>query len=434
MQLNVNKQASDHAFSTILNILSAPSDLENDTLEVVHRDLNELVEAIRLHLDMDVAFLSRFKKGCREITLLNQRKGCNVAIEAGHKDLEQVTYCKLIVDHTLPPLIPNTQENAITAALPITQQLNIGSYIGVPIILSDGSCYGPLCCFSEQPDETLSERDLSILTLFSSYAARNIEQTLQRRNMQKKIRKEVSEMIRNETLSFVLQPIYDYKLRKTVGFECLTRFNSAPYHTPDYWFARAAEAGFGELLELHAIELALEALKDLPQDCFMTLNISPQFIGSQKLKDLLKHQPLHRIVLEVTERQPIADYEQFRNALQPLRDQGLRLAVDDAGAGYASFQHILELSADIIKLDRSLIYNVNQDLGRRALAAALISFAKETQCLVLAEGVETQAEMETLQHLGAHYLQGFHFSHPLPLEQAITFYSDSHAILNLDKA
>ncbi|MCO4784407.1 MAG: EAL domain-containing protein [Marinomonas atlantica] len=422
MQTIANTQSSEHAFSTILSILSAPSDLENLSSKIIHRDINLLVESIRHHLNMDVAFLSRFKNGFREITQINKREGCQINIAAGQKDCEEVTYCKLIADNKLPSLIPNTRENSVTAEMPITEHLTIGSYIGVPILLSDGSCYGTLCCFNEQPDETLSERDLSILTLFSSFAARNLEKDLQRKRMHKQIRKEVSSMIRSNALSSVFQPIYDNQQKKIVGFECLTRFNIEPYRTPDYWFNRASQAGFGELLELYAIEIALASFDKVPDDCFITLNISPKFVGSPKLKELLKDQPLHRIVLEVTEREPIDDYNQFRNDLKPFRERGLRLAVDDAGAGYASFQHILELSADIIKLDRSLICNVNQDLGRRALSAALIGFANETNCLVLGEGVETQAEMDTLNNLGARYLQGYYLSHPLSLQQAVDFY------------
>ena len=423
-----------HDFSTLLKILSTPSDLEALSNQSIQHDLGELVETIRQHLDMDVAFLSRLKHGFRKITEVNKRPGSKVKLDKGHQDPEEITYCRMIVDKKLPSVIADTREHPITSDLQLTEELNIGSYIGVPVILSGGQVYGTLCCFKEKPDDTLSKRDVSILTLLASFTARHIEKDMLQRDFQKQVRREVSAIINENLLSTVLQPIYDCKLNKIVGFECLARFDKAPYQPPNYWFDSAAQGGYGELLELYAIEVALQALPTVPQDCFLSLNISPQYLYSGRLHTLLMGIPLERIVLEVTEREAIDHYEDFRRNLQPLREQGLRLAVDDAGAGFASFQHILELQADIIKLDQSLICNLDQDQGRRALVAALIGFAAETNCLVLGEGVETPNEMSILQRLGAHFIQGYYLSHPLPLEQAITFFHAHECIPETSQA
>ncbi|WP_281248260.1 EAL domain-containing protein [Methylophaga sulfidovorans] len=117
----------------------------------------------------------------------------------------------------------------------------------------------------------------------------------------------------------------------------------------------------------------------------------------------------------------MADYRAFREAIQSLRKQGVRLAIDDVGAGYSSLQHILELGADIIKLDISLIRNIDTDTSRKALTAALIAYAQETGCEVLAEGVETEEEFRELVRLGIKKIQGYFISQPLELEQAIDF-------------
>lgn len=172
---------------------------------------------------------------------------------------------------------------------------------------------------------------------------------------------------------------------------------------------------------MFAIEQALNQLPDIPEQYYITLNISPKHLTSPYLQAMLDKAPLHRIVLEVTERESIPDYKAFRNAIRPFRERGMRLAVDDAGAGFASFQHILELQADIIKLDRSLIADINLDHRKRALVAALIGFAKETKSNVLGEGVETLAELEVLQELGAQTIQGYFFCHPLPLNDVLAF-------------
>jgi len=98
-----------------------------------------------------------------------------------------------------------------------------------------------------------------------------------------------------------------------------------------------------------------------------------------------------------------------------LRERGLRLAVDDAGAGYASFRHILQLKPDIIKLDRSLISGLNANRDQLALAAALVSFAEKTGIKVVAEGVETPEELKALQTLNVNKAQGYLLGRPTPL-------------------
>ncbi|PYF82185.1 EAL domain-containing protein (putative c-di-GMP-specific phosphodiesterase class I) [Marinomonas alcarazii] len=386
-----------------------------------NNDLEHLVQTIRQHLGMDVAFLSRFHNGDREILHIDKKDVCNNPLDKGHKDKNEETYCQLIADEKLPKIIPDTSENEITKALAVTKKLNIGSYVGVPIYFSDDSLYGTLCCFSEKPDESLTNKDLSILTLFAKFAARNIEKEFNVSKSQQDARDDIFEIIRNKQLSIVFQPIYDLKTKSITGFECLSRFQTKPYYSPDYWFNKANASGVGEVLELFAIEEAINLLPAIPEQYYITLNVSPKHLTSSYLQAMLDKAPLHRIVMEVTERESIPDYKAFRNSIQSFRERGMRLAVDDAGAGFASFQHILELQADIIKLDRSLIANLNSDHRKRALVAALIGFAKETKSKVLGEGVETLAELEVLQELGAQKIQGYFFCYPLPLKDALAF-------------
>lgn len=123
-------------------------------------------------------------------------------------------------------------------------------------------------------------------------------------------------------------------------------------------------------------------------------------------------------MLEVTEHASVSDYSLIAAELAPLRRKGLTLAVDDAGAGFASFRHILKLKPDVIKLDISLIHSIDTDIGCRALAAALIRFAEETGSKVVAEGVETAAELHVLRELGISLAQGYLLGRPLPTGEA----------------
>jgi EAL domain-containing protein (putative c-di-GMP-specific phosphodiesterase class I) len=124
----------------------------------------------------------------------------------------------------------------------------------------------------------------------------------------------------------------------------------------------------------------------------------------------------HRVVLEITEHEALADYGALAARLAPLREHGLRVAVDDVGAGYASLRHALQLAPDMVKMDMSLTRDVDRDPGRRALAAALISFADETEMTIVAEGIETEGELEALRTLGVQYGQGFYLARPAPLD------------------
>jgi EAL domain-containing protein (putative c-di-GMP-specific phosphodiesterase class I) len=122
----------------------------------------------------------------------------------------------------------------------------------------------------------------------------------------------------------------------------------------------------------------------------------------------------HRVVLEVTEHAPVSDYGRLNGSLGALRARGVRLAIDDAGSGFSSLQHILRLAPDFIKLDMALTRDVDNDLARRALAAALISFAAEIGAVIVAEGIETRAELETLRELGVRFGQGYYLARPEP--------------------
>ena len=119
--------------------------------------------------------------------------------------------------------------------------------------------------------------------------------------------------------------------------------------------------------------------------------------------------------MEITEHEPVEDYEELAGALRPLRELGVRIAIDDAGAGYASLRHTLALAPDIVKVDIALTSAIDTDRAKRALASALISFADEMGITIVAEGIETEASLRTLVDLGVRYGQGFHLARPAPL-------------------
>ena len=222
-------------------------------------------------------------------------------------------------------------------------------------------------------------------------------------------------MLQNDAVTTAFQPILSLRDQRMVGLEALSRFCvPGDRRSPDDWFTDAARVGLGAELELHALMLALEAAQAVPRHLYVSVNLSPETLLSPGVHGAIARSaiPPSRIVLEITEHSSVEDYDALAHALRPLRQAGTRIAVDDAGAGYATFRHILALSPDVIKLDRTLIAGIDRDPARRALATAMVSFAGETGTTVIAEGLETAAERRTVLRLGVEFGQGFLLGRP----------------------
>ncbi len=226
-----------------------------------------------------------------------------------------------------------------------------------------------------------------------------------------------SVMERNE-LDIVFQPIVALASRAIVGYEALSRFATLPQRGPVEWFQEAHEVGLGAELELWAIRRACERSWALSRGAFMAVNVSPRTAERPDLLALLAGCKVDHVVLEVTEHARVDDYPRFRVAIERVRELGARLAVDDAGAGFASLRHILELDAELIKLDGSLTRSLEADPRRRSLASALIEFGRESGASVLAEHIESELQLVELRRLGVHYGQGYHLGRPEPLPEA----------------
>lgn len=215
-----------------------------------------------------------------------------------------------------------------------------------------------------------------------------------------------------ESLRVALQPIVDLSTGTWVAVEALARFPDDA--APETWFADAHEAGVGVALELLAVESALATMPLLPPGLRLSVNASPALILDAGFAELLERcgPDRERLVVEITEHAAVSRYEDIHAALLPHRQRGLGLAVDDTGAGYASFAHVLRLRPDVIKLDRSLLADIDHDAARRAFVTAIVLMALELAASVTAEGVETPAELDTVRSLGVDAVQGFLLARP----------------------
>ena len=392
--------------------ISTPGELSVGT-EAVDRVLH----AIRDHLGMDVAFVAEFRSQDRVFRNVAARG--RTPIRPGDSAPLEQGYCKRVVDGLLPQLIPDTRSVAAAMALPETQAVPIGSHVSVPIRLADGQTFGTFCCFSFEPDASLCERDLKMMRVFAQLVGSQIDRDMAQQRSILESTDQIARAIASGQPSIVYQPIYDLASSRLAGVESLSRFNTQPYRGPDEWFSEAAKAGMGVELELAAIRTAVRSLGELPADAYLAVNCSPATAVSSAFKQLMRSVSLERVILELTEHDYINDYPQLLSAIAPLRAKGLRIAVDDAGAGYASLRHVLNIQPDLIKLDTSLTRNVDTDPIRRALASALIAFARETCSRIVAEGVETDAELRALRELGASCAQGYFLARPMSLADVL---------------
>lgn len=387
--------------------------------------LHDALRAIRLHLRMDVAFVSEFANGRRIFRQIDTHLD-SPPISVGGSDPVDESYCQRVVDGRLPQLIHDARLLPAALELPVTLALPVGAHMSVPIRLRDGRLFGTFCCFSFTADPTLQDRDLVMMRVFAEFAGQQIERHLAVERRRNQARERILAVLDRGMHHVVYQPIYCFSNARIVGLEALSRFTAPPPRPPDVWFKEAVSVDLGEQLEMAAIAAALGNLRRVPHDVYLALNISPAHLMSGALARALSHYPLERIAIEITEHVAIPDYAAFAAAAAPLRAKGMKLVVDDAGAGYASFRHILKLKPDTIKLDISITRDIDTDRTRRALAAALVRFAQETGSQIVAEGVETDAELSVLRELGIDTAQGYLLGHPLPLDRLLAQFYPTH--------
>ena len=289
-----------------------------------------------------------------------------------------------------------------------------GSYIGIPLRFPDGTLYGTFCCLSRDR-KGLNDRDVHFMSMLAELV---VDELVAQRTLDER-RKDIAGLLDGERLLMALQPEVSLHTGACLGVEALARF-PAPWGSPDSVFASAQQVGLGFDLESLAMCHALELLPELPRDQFLAVNLSPAValdlsLAATRPGDHI----LKRLVVEITEHAVVAGYAELRERLAPYRHRGLRLAIDDAGAGYASLHHVVELGPDIIKIDRSLINGVAIDRGRRSVVSALVLLALDLGATVVAEGIETADDFFAACDLGVDAAQGFLLAPPSTSRRAL---------------
>ena len=220
-------------------------------------------------------------------------------------------------------------------------------------------------------------------------------------------REQLRGVIDRRAFEGVFQPMVALYKAEVVGYEALTRFDDGT--PPDHRFADAAALGLGPELELATIGAAVAAARELPPGRFVSINLSPELILTHRdeleaaIGDLHADHP---VVLELTEHDVVHDYASLRANLSRF-DPPVQLSVDDAGAGFSTLRHVVMLDPEYVKLDRTWVSEIDTDPTRQALVAGLSHFARTTGCQLVAEGIESESERDTLADLDVSLGQGF---------------------------
>lgn len=381
------------------------------------------LEFVRSHLGMEVAYLSEFVDDDLVFRAISA-PGLEGMISVGDTMPLDAVYCRHILAGRLPELIPDTSEFDLCQSIPLTHDIPIKAHVSIPIRRRDGTAYGMFCCLSRSKRADLNPRDLEVMRAFASISAEQVNAQITAKTASQETADRIETVMRTHAFDVVYQPIMDARSRRPKGFEALCRFQPEPYRPPNLWFDEAGTVNLQQQLEICVIEKALCALNTLPDDIYLSVNASPDTVASGGLIDVMLPWPGERIVLEVTEHSQVADYDKLLKELEKLRFFGVRLAIDDAGAGYSGLQHIVKLRPDIIKLDISLTEKIDTDVVRRSLSAALVSFATEIGADIVAEGIETGGELDTLADLGVPLAQGYYLGRPSTLDTAAAWFLD----------
>lgn len=380
--------------------------------EAAGPDIDGMLQVIRLHLGMDVAFLAHVHDGLRTLTHVSAVDDRALVGETAR--LED-SYCTRVLDARASGDVGFLVEDALAdpelEALPITAQLGIRAYAGVPVVLGGGEVFGTLCTYRSDA-QPLTMEDAHALQLAAGLIAHRL-QAMEWPAGEDPETDLATHRAFDDRLRMAFQPIVDLRTRAIVGHEALARFAHERITTPDAWFRIARRLGVDGLLQRRAVLRTLERMDEVPDGHFVAINLSDAALEDPEIRRALSTGPAERLVVELTEHDLPVDDERLLATVTGLRRElGIRFALDDVGGGYSGLARVLRLEPDIVKIDRSIVGGVFDEPRRQAMLMAFATFARATGCDLVAEGIEQQQDLDALRILGVSHGQGFFLAEP----------------------
>jgi EAL domain-containing protein (putative c-di-GMP-specific phosphodiesterase class I) len=377
----------------------------------------ELLRTAKDALGLSLTFLSRLDGVTQHLEVV---ESSIPLFRDGQTQPQETSFCQAILNGELPPVIPDVSKLPEAKRLPAARFPRIRSFVSVPVTLSDGTLYGTFCAAGFRADRELQRRDQALMEVLARAAATVIEPGIMERRRADAIRAQLTEVLNEGGPTVLLQPIVSLSDGRRVGAEALSRFPAEWGKPPDQVFEDAASIGAGLDLELVAFRGAVSHLWTVTG--YVAVNLSPTTLTSPRCLELLGDLPADRILVELSEHDPVEDYDALAEAIGPLRERGVRLAIDDVGAGYSSLRHIVITAPDVIKLDRTIVAGAAHDPVLHTLVRSLAEFGHEAGAAVVAEGIETAEDAAVLRAAGVDYGQGWWFAKAGPPEALADIY------------
>ncbi|MEE6138103.1 EAL domain-containing protein [Mycobacterium sp. 050128] len=382
------------------------SDGPADSMELVRT----LLGLLRRRLGLDTAWIASFYQGMQVFEVIDGDADA-LGVSPGDRSSLSGSYSVRVMDGRLPAVIPDTSADKTASVLPRTHKLGLGAYVGVPLLGPNGSTVGMVGAVSREAKPHLVDVDLRIVNKMADLIGALMELPVDSTKIRAEQREGIRRVVAERDFEVIFQAVHDVSTGKVVGVEALARFPCEPFR-PDLVFGQAALLGLDIELETAVIARVLSLLPQLPKDGFVAVNISPSAALLTPWTELLAEVDPSRLVLEITEHDAVENYDALDEVLEACRARGMRVAVDDVGAGFSSFSHVLELAPEFIKIDQSITRNIDADDARRRLAQSIAEFAGQIGATVIAEGVESQGELDAISAAGIPWAQGYHLSRP----------------------
>ena len=369
----------------------------------VQQQLAELLVTAKKSLRLSVSFISRMDGTTQHLEVVES--SVPLLFHEGVTQKQETSFCQAIRDGRLPAVIPDVTRFPAAMALPAARIPRIRSYVSVPIVFSDGTEYGTFCAAGLTSDKELGQRDKALMEVLASAAAVILEPSVVEQERRAEVLGRLGRVLAEGGPTVMLQPIVDLATGRRTGAEELSRFPGEWGLPPDVCFEQAHSVGHGTRLELLALERGIE--RGASVTGYVAVNLSPATLMSDECARLLDRVPLERVLLELSEHEQVEDYEALTAALAPYRARGLRVAIDDVGAGFSSLRHIILIDPEVMKLDRSIVAGVAHDRVLTTLIRSLVDFAHDCGADVVAEGIETEEDAAVLHALGVDLGQGW---------------------------
>ncbi|MFN2388472.1 MAG: EAL domain-containing protein [Actinomycetota bacterium] len=377
--------------------------------------IRRTLRAVRETLGLEVAFVSELTDEERIFRYVDSADGVSY-LKVGDSGPVEESYCHYVVSGEMPEFLPDPARHPVAAAMKVTAELPVGTHLSVPIRFSDGRVYGTFCCFARDVHPEVESQDVRALRLAARLVGDYLEEH-EAREVDLARRREAIRTILDDPagLTADFQPLLNITTAEVVSVEALARFSGVEGGS-EAVFAEAWEVGLGVELELKAVRTGLEALPKIPRSIRLNINASPRTLVSPDFYEAVSMVPPHRLVLEITEHAAIDDYAALRAVGERLATLGIRMSIDDMGAGFSGFTRILETPADELKIDRAIIHEIHFNPVKQEIVRALVSLCGRVDLGLVAEGIETDAEVEMLRSLGVVLGQGHYFARPAPLD------------------